>query len=97
MLRGMDFAPVFHDTPTDRFVLPTDAGEAFVDIVHDGTVWVLPHAEVPVALRGTGAGKALATGTFRLLESMGVTARLTCPYLVAMAKRDPHWAAHFGV
>lgn len=93
----MTFPPVTHDSATDRFVLPTERGDAFVDIRHDGDIWVLPHAEVPVALRGTGAGKALALGTFALLDKMGVTARLTCPYLVAMAKRDPHWAKRFGV
>ncbi len=81
----------------NRFVMHTDKGDAFVDIRWDGDVMVLPHAEVPSSLRGTGAGGRLAQGVFEQIEAMGVKARLTCPFLVRVAQSDPHWKKLFGL
>lgn len=86
---------VKYEPENNRFVMHTDKGDAFVDIRWDGDVMVLPHAEVPSALRGTGAGGRLAQGTFELIEEMGVKARPTCPFLVRVAQSDPRWQSLF--
>ena len=88
---------VTYQPERNRFNMPTDAGDAYVDIRWDGDVMVLPHAEVPSALRGTGAGARLAKGVFEQIEAMGVKARPTCPFLVKVAKSDPCWQNLFGV
>ena len=75
--------------------MPTDAGDAYVDFVWHGDIMVLPHAEVPSALRGTGAGGRLAKGVFEQIEAMGVKARPTCPFLVRVAKSEPRWRKLF--
>lgn len=88
---------VRYEPENRRFVMHSDKGDAFVDVRLDGDLMVLPHAEVPVTLRGSGAGGRLATGTFRLVEEMGVKARLTCPFLIRVAQADPHWKKFFGL
>ena len=47
---------ITYEPERNRFNMPTDAGDAYVTIRWDGDVMILPHAEVPSALRGTGAG-----------------------------------------
>lgn len=81
----------------NRFTMHTEAGDAFVDFVWQGNVMVLPHAEVPTALRGTGAGARLAHGVFEQIETMRIEARPTCPFLVRVARSDPRWQKLFGV
>lgn len=87
---------VKYEPDNKRFVMHTDKGDAFVDIRWQGDVMVLPHAEVPSSLRGTGAGGRLAQGTFELIEAMDVEARPTCPFLVRVAQSDPRWQKLFG-
>lgn len=86
---------VQYEPENNRFVMHTDKGDAFVDIRWDGDVMVLPHAEVPTTLRGTGAGGRLAQGTFELIEEMNVKARPTCPFLVRVAQSDLRWQKLF--
>lgn len=81
----------------NRFNMPTEAGDAYVSVRWNNDVMMLPHAEVPSALRGTGAGARLAKGVFAQIEAMGVKARPTCPFLVKVAKSDPRWQKLFGV
>jgi uncharacterized protein len=81
----------------NRFRMPTEAGDAVVDFFWQGDVMVMPHAEVPSALRGTGAGARLANGVFAEIEAMGVKARPTCPFLIRVARSDPRWRALFGI
>jgi uncharacterized protein len=88
---------VLYEPDQNRFRMPTDAGDAVVDIVWQGDVMVLPHAEVPAALRGTGAGGRLANGVFEQIEAMGVKARPTCPFLRHVARSDHHWRSLFGL
>ncbi len=90
-------APVHFDLAASRIILSVPHGHAFIDVVADGGDWILPHAEVSADLRGSGAAKILALGGFALVEQMGRRAQLTCPFLVKMASREPHWAAYFGV
>ena len=88
---------IIYEPDESRFRMPTEAGDAVVDFVWQGDVMVLPHAEVPPALRGTGAGGRLAKGVFEQIEGMGVNARPTCPFLVRVARSDPRWRELFGV
>ena len=83
---------VTYEPDRNRFTMPTPAGDAFVTIRWDGDVMVLPHAEVPAAMRGSGAGKKLADGVFALIKDMDAKAHLTCPFLIRMAKGDPDLA-----
>jgi len=82
---------VTYEPERSRFNMPTEAGDAYVTIRWDGDVMILPHAEVPSALRGTGAEARLATGVFEQIEAMGVKARPTCSFLVKIAKSEPRW------
>lgn len=88
---------ILYEPDQKRFRMPTSAGDALVTIRWDGDVMILPHAEVPIALRGTGAGARLAKGVFEQIEAMGVKARPTCPFLLKAARADPHWQDFFGV
>ena len=88
---------IAYEPERNRFNMPTDTGDAYVTIRWDGDVMILPHAEVPSALRGTGAGARLAKGVFEQIEAMGIKARPTCPFLVKVAKSEPHWQNLFGL
>ena len=79
----------------NRFTMPTPAGDAYVTFRWDDDVMVLPHAEVPAALRGTGAGGRLAKEVFAPMGAMGVTARPTCAVLLRVARSDPRWQKLF--
>jgi predicted GNAT family acetyltransferase len=86
-----------YEPDKNRFRMPTSGGDALVTIRWEGDVMVLPHAEVPSTMRGTGAGAKLANAVFTHIETMGIKARPTCPFLVRVAKSDPRWQNLFGV
>ena len=86
---------LLYEPDQNRFRMLTEAGDAVVDFFWDGNVMVLPHAEVPSALRGTGAGGQLAQEVFEQIEAMEVKARPTCPFLVRVAQSDPRWQKLF--
>jgi uncharacterized protein len=88
---------IIYQPERNRFLMQTPSGDAFVSIRWEGDVMVLPHAEVPATLRGTGAGGRLATGVFEMIEQMGVKARPTCPFLVRAAQGNPRWRALFNL
>ena len=88
---------ILYEPEQKRFRMPTDAGDAVVDFYIQDDVMVMPHAEVPPSLRGTGAGARLANGVFAQIEGMGIKARPTCPFLVRVARADPRWKALFDV
>ncbi len=88
---------ITYEPEQKRFRMPTGGGDAVVDFFWQGELMVLPHAEVPPALRGTGAGARLANGVFEEIEKMGVKARPTCPFLVRVARSDPRWRELFDL
>lgn len=88
---------ILYEPDENRFRMPTEAGDAVVDFYWQGELMVLPHAEVPLSLRGTGAGARLANGVFEEIEAMGVKARPTCPFLVRVARSDPRWQKLFDI
>ena len=88
---------ILYEPDQNRFRMPTESGDAVVDFFWQGDVMVMPHAEVPSALRGTGAGARLAHGVFEEIETLGVKARPTCPFLVRIARSDPRWKTLFDI
>lgn len=88
---------ILYEPDHNRFRMPTEAGDAYVTFRWDGDVMVLPHAEVPPAFRGTGAGERLANAVFEEIVTMGIKARPTCPFLVRIARSDPRWQKLFGL
>ena len=88
---------ILYEPDQSRFRMPTPAGDALVTIEWDGDVMLLAHAEVPAALRGTGAGGRLAQGVFEEIERMGIKARPLCPFLLRVAKSDARWQRLFGL
>jgi uncharacterized protein len=88
---------ILYEPDHNRFRMQTEAGDAVVDFIWQGDVMLLPHAEVPSALRGTGAGARLAQGVFEQIEAMGVKAKPTCPFLVRVARSDLRWQKLFGL
>jgi len=89
--------PIQYEPDRNRFMMRTDAGDAYVTFRWDSDIMVLPHAEVPPSLRGTGAGGRLAKGVFAEIEAMGIKARPTCPFLVRVARSNPRWQKLFGL
>jgi predicted GNAT family acetyltransferase len=90
-----DQSEIFYEPDQGRFRMPTSSGDAQVTFRWNGDVMELPHAEVPAALRGTGAGARLAQGVFEKIEAMGIKARLLCPFLLRVAKADARWSRFF--
>lgn len=88
---------VYYEPEKNQFRMPTGNGDAVVTIRWDGDVMVLPHAEVPATLRGTGAGGRLAQGVFEEIEAMAIKARPTCPFLIRVARSSPRWQKLFGL
>lgn len=88
---------ILYEPEQKRFRMPTEAGDAVVDFYWQGDIMVMPHAEVPTALRGTGAGARLANGVFAEIEAKGIKARPTCPFLVRVARSDLRWRTLFDI
>lgn len=85
-----------HDPDRRQFRLNVEGSIAFVDyILRDGQ-YLLVHSEVPVALRGKGAGQRLVEKTFEYLEAHQWPAVAQCPYIQAVARRSPHWRERIG-
>jgi hypothetical protein len=88
---------ILYDPDHQRFVMPTEAGDALVSYRMNGDTMMLWHSEVPRALRGKGAGMKLATGVFQEIEKMGLKAKPTCSFLLRVADEDPHWRKVFDL
>ena len=88
---------ILYEPEQKRFRMPTEAGDAVVDFYWQGDIMVMPHAEVPPALRGTGAGAHLANGVFAEIEAKGIKARPTCPFLDRGARSDLRWRTLFDI
>lgn len=86
-----------YEPDRNRFTMRTGAGDAYVTTRWEGDIMVLPHAEVPPSLRGTGAGGRLANDVFAEIETMGIKARPSCPFLVRVARSNLRWQRLFGL
>ncbi|MEM7710267.1 MAG: GNAT family N-acetyltransferase, partial [Pseudomonadota bacterium] len=53
---------------------------------------IVDHTDVPEALRGTGAGLALAERLVADMRAEGVRVVALCPFVKAQARKHPDWA-----
>jgi len=74
-----------------RFEMATEAGLAFVAYRQAGDIVSLDHAEVPVALRGSGVASRLVLGVFDLLRASGRRMVPRCGYVRSVASRHPEY------
>ncbi|HEY1724018.1 MAG TPA: GNAT family N-acetyltransferase [Steroidobacteraceae bacterium] len=71
-----------------RFELARDGAIAFIDYQHVGTLWLLTHAEVPVALRGRGLAAELTAGALDLVRARGERVEARCSYVADFIARN---------
>ena len=76
-----------------RFELDLGGDVAFIDYHRAAGRLYLDHAEVPMALRGHGAGARLVKGTLDLVRERGVERVVpVCPFVQAFMHRHPEYA-----
>lgn len=86
-----DRLPLVHDKDNSRFTLLLNGDLAIVEYsLHKGKMY-LNHSEVPIHLRGRGIGKVLVNKTFEQLTAEGYLAVAVCPFIKAIARRNPKW------
>lgn len=83
---------VTDDAARRRFELDLGGTVAFIDYRRTGDTLYLDHAEVPMALRGHGAGARLVRGTLVLIRERGERVVPVCPFVVAFMHRHPEFA-----
>jgi predicted GNAT family acetyltransferase len=82
---------VIDNTTRQRFELDIDGQIVFADYRRDGDIVIVPHVEVPVALRGTGASGRLMEGVLALLRARGERIVPRCSYAAAyIARHSEH-------
>lgn len=79
-----------------RYVLKKDAATAELtySILSPRTI-IADHTEVPVSLRGSGAGLALVVRLVEDARAEGVKIVPLCPFVNAMRRKHPDWADVF--
>jgi len=75
-----------------RFELDLGGKLAFLDYQRAGSRLYLNHAEVPVELRGHGAGARLVAGALDLVRERGEQIVPVCPFVHAFVQRHPGYA-----
>ncbi|MEM9708064.1 MAG: GNAT family N-acetyltransferase [Pseudomonadota bacterium] len=81
-----------------RYVIRKDGAVAELTYsILSPTLVIADHTGVPDALRGTGAGKALATRLVADAKAEGFRINPLCPFVNAMRRRHPEWADAFSV
>ncbi|MEM8848433.1 MAG: GNAT family N-acetyltransferase [Pseudomonadota bacterium] len=76
-----------------RWVLRSDGHEAEMTYSKMGTSKIIvDHTGVPEALRGTGAGLALAERMVADMRAEGLGVIALCPFVKAQARKHPAWA-----
>lgn len=75
-----------------RFELEEEGLVAFADYIKRGDVYVIPHVEAPVPLRGRGTAGRLMEGLLALIRAEGAKVRPVCPYAVAHIRRHSEHA-----
>jgi uncharacterized protein len=76
----------------NRFELDLGGDLAFITYRRSGRTLYLDHAEVPVALRGHGAGARLVAATLELVRERGERIVAVCPFVRAFVQRHPEYA-----
>ena len=84
--------PVADNTERHRFELTEQGLTAFADYVRRGDVYVIPHVEAPIPLRGTGTAGRLMEGLVAHVRAAHARIAPVCPYAVAWLRRHPEHA-----
>lgn len=72
-----------------RFEFPIDGSIAFADYVRRGDTLIIPYTEVPVALRGRGAGAALVQALLDEVRAQHMKIVPQCGFVAAYIRRHP--------
>ncbi len=88
---------IVHEAECARFVRYMKPSDAFVAYSRSGDRLTLTHIEVPSEARGSGFGTLLALDVFPLVKDLGLTARITCPFMRRIAAGVPAWAEYFNI
>ena len=72
-----------------RFELEENGELAFASYRKHDNVYVIPHVEAAMALRGKGTAGRLMEGIAAMARAKGFKIHPTCPYAVAWFKRHP--------
>ena len=84
---------LINDSKNNKFILPVEGHEAFIDYsIKDGHMRLV-HTEVPAALRGKGVGKKLVKAVFEYIKENKIEATAHCGYIKAFKKKNPEWDA----
>jgi predicted GNAT family acetyltransferase len=75
-----------------RFELDLGGSVAFIDYRRAGATLYLDHAEVPVALRGHGAGGRLVRAALDRIREQGGRVVPVCPFVQAFMRDHPEYA-----
>ncbi|ARW11350.1 GNAT family N-acetyltransferase [Acetobacter ascendens] len=79
------------NTVEHRFEMLQNGQKTFVDYANKGDVLVLLHAEVPVSLRGQGAGSRLARAVLDDVRSKKVKLSIKCDFLLRFIAKHPEY------
>ena len=80
---------VIDNMEKSRFELEENGALAFATYRHSGNVYVIPHVEAAMELRGKGTAGRLMEGIAARARAKGFKIRPTCPYAVAWFHRHP--------
>lgn len=85
-----------HGASKGRYVLRGNGAEAELTYsIASPHLIIADHTGVPEALRGTGAGLALAQRLVDDARAEGVKIVALCPFVAAQRRRHPEWADVF--
>ena len=85
-------APVIDNAAKSRFELVEDGQTAFADYRRQGGKLVIPHVELPHALRGKGTAGRLMEGVVAHARAEGAKIVPICSYAAAWLQRHPEHA-----
>ncbi len=86
---AFDPSQVRDDEARHRFELDVDGVTAYSVYTREPGVITFIHTVVPDALRGRGAGSALAHGALALVRAKGWKVIPQCPFIHAYMKKHP--------
>jgi uncharacterized protein len=75
----------------DRFEMDVNGDVAYLEYRRNDNRLLLKHTEVPVALRGRGAGTRLVKAVLDRARADGVVVIAHCPFVKAYLTRHPEY------
>lgn len=80
---------VVNNQSASRFELEENGQLAFATYRKHGDVYVIPHVEAAMALRGKGTAGRLMEGIAAMARAQGFKIHPRCPYAAAWFQRHP--------